>query len=131
MTKEEKELLVKDLSSRIPYGVKVKVNGRPKILRGVVGDEIVVRGRLEDKWIDSYYDIQEWDIKPYLIPMSSMTEDMKSIYLTLRAHAGAFTCVEWLDRNHFDDRTNMDGEHLIQSHLALKAKEGMYNNKKK
>lgn len=131
MTKEEKELIIKDLSSRIPYGVKVKINGKPKILRGVVEDEIVVRGRLEDKWIDSYYDIQEWNIKPYLRPMSSMTEDEKSLYLTLRAHAGPFTCVEWLDKNHFDHRTDMDGEHLIQLHLALNAKEGMYNNKTK
>ena len=90
------------------------------------------------KWADvtlNYYllyQIMEEDaleyVKPYLRPMSSMTEDEKSAYLTLRAHAGAFTCVEWLDKNHFDHRTDMDGEHLIQLHLALEAKEGMYIN---
>jgi len=131
MTQEEKELVIKDLSSRIPYNVKIRIGGRPKILQGVVGDKVVVRMKGDESWEDGYFDIQDWNIKPYLRPMSSMTEDEKSVYLTLRAHAGAFTCVEWLDKNHFDHRTNMDGEHLIQLHLALKAKEGMYNNKTK
>jgi hypothetical protein len=123
MTQEEKELLIKDLSSRLPYNCMVSIAEGG--IDGIKWADLTLNAYL-------FYQIMEEDaweyVKPYLRPMSSMTEDEKSTYLTLRAHAGAFTCVEWLDKNHFDHRTDMDGEHLIQLHLALKAKEGMYNN---
>lgn len=58
--------------------------------------------------------------------MSSMTKEEEYIYLKLRAHALPFAIVEWLDKNHFDHRTNKDGETLIEIGLALEAPEGMY-----
>ena len=123
MTQEEKELLIKDLCSRLPYECMVSIAEGG--IDGIKWADLTLNAYL-------FYQIMEEDaweyVKPYLRPMSSMTEDEKSFYLTLRAHAGAFTCVEWLDKNHFDHRTDMDGEHLIQLHLALEAKEGMYNN---
>ena len=123
MTQEEKELLIKDLSSRLPYNCMVSIAEGG--IDGIKWADLTLNAYL-------FYQIMEEDaweyVKPYLRPMSSMTENEKSVYLTLRAHAGAFTCVEWLDKNHFDHRTDMDGEHLIQLHLALEAKKGMYNN---
>ena len=123
MTQEEKELVIKDLSSRLPYNCMVSIAEGG--IDGIKWADLTLNAYL-------FYQIMEEDaweyVKPYLRPMSSMTENEKSVYLTLRAHAGAFTCVEWLDKNHFDHRTDMDGEHLIQLHLALEAKKGMYNN---
>jgi hypothetical protein len=123
MTQEEKELVIKDLSSRLPYNCMVSIAEGG--IDGIKWADLTLNAYL-------FYQIMEEDaweyVKPYLRPMSSMTENEKSVYLTLRAHAGAFTCVEWLDKNHFDHRTDMDGEHLIQLHLALEAKDGMYNN---
>ena len=123
MTQEEKELLIKDLCSRLPYNCMVSIAEGG--IDGIHWADVTLNYYL-------LYQIMEEDaleyVKPYLRPMSSMTEDEKSTYLTLRAHAGAFTYVEWLDKNHFDHRTDMDGEHLIQLHLALQAKEGMYIN---
>lgn len=123
MTQEEKELLIKDLCSRLPYNCMVSIAEGG--IDGIHWADVTLNYYL-------LYQIMEEDaleyVKPYLRPMSSMTEDEKSAYLTLRAHAGAFTCVEWLDKSHFDHRTDMDGEHLIQLHLALQAKEGMYIN---
>lgn len=133
---EEKDLLLKDLCARLPYGVIISVKDIDNFqfdgILQVIGKnwcrlniiDPIKKAKVKNQTIP----LNHIYIKPYLRPMTSMTEDEKSAYLTLRAHAGAFTCVEWLDKNHFDHRTNMDGEHLIQLHLALEAPEGMYNN---
>ena len=123
MTQEEKELLIKDLCSRLPYECIVSVAEGG--IDGIQWTDATLNSYLLNQIMKE--DACEY-VKPYLRPMSSMTEDEKSTYLALRAHAGAFTCVEWLDKNHFDHRTDMDGEHLIQLHLALEVKKGMYNN---
>ena len=74
MTQENKELLFKDLCARLPYGVK--------FLRESWNfewdQELSVIEVLEDIDKDSYinntkvYSIE--DIKPYLLPLSSMTD---------------------------------------------------------
>lgn len=61
MTQEEKELLLKDLCARLPYGVKV-TNGIHKITLTPCSDTSII--------------INE-HILPYLRPMSSMTEEEK------------------------------------------------------
>ena len=75
MTKEDKDLLLKDLSGRLPYGVKVccyKVdyNKTPLLydnetLVGVVGDNIITE--------NDTFSIER--VRPYLRPMSSMTKE--------------------------------------------------------
>ena len=50
------------------------------------------------------------------------------MYIRLKAHAAPFASVDWLNKNHFDHRTNMEGEHLIEIGLALKAPEDMYKS---
>ena len=71
MTQEDKELLLKDLCARLPYGVK-----------GIVEDGIKVTTPSEwpvEKSIEfsmRYMVIKnEW--RPYLFPMSSMTDEQK------------------------------------------------------
>lgn len=70
MNTQDKELLLKDLSARLPYGNLVTVrrdrNVLPDILLGV---DLEVNKVLTDC---GYYDIS--DISPYLLPLSSMTE---------------------------------------------------------
>ena len=68
MTNNDKELLLKDLCARLPYGVKLKFNyiiTSPAILKGINKDFIecdIAACELED-------------VKPYLFPLSSMTEE--------------------------------------------------------
>ena len=68
MTQEDKNLLLKDLSARLPYGVKVRyksVEGEGDIKLGY-GNIGYVPELGRGWWIEC---------KPYLRPMSSMTED--------------------------------------------------------
>jgi hypothetical protein len=73
-----KELLIKDLCSRLPYGVKISVLSwderemeyidRVDVLYSVNGDGYI-------KSVNEDYDFSLEDIKPYLFPLSSMTEE--------------------------------------------------------
>ena len=79
MTQTEKELLMNDLSCRIPYGVILNVNGLSNLkltsvsLYGEVG---------VDDGSTYLYTISE--VKPYLFPMSSMTDAEKEEYCQLQ-----------------------------------------------
>jgi hypothetical protein len=73
MTQEQKELLLKDLCSRLPYGVKISVNDKIETLQGInILDNVVEYGTFLSS------DIEE--VKPYLLPLSSMTEEQKKEY---------------------------------------------------
>lgn len=84
MTQKDKELLLKDLCARLPYGVK--------FLRESWNfewdEELSVIEVLKDIDKDGYinntkvYTVD--DIKPYLFPMSSMTEVEKEEYCQLQ-----------------------------------------------
>lgn len=68
MTQEDKELLLKDLCGRLPHGVKILVNDRVETVQGInILDNVVEY----DSWLSS--DIEE--VKPYLFPLSNMTEE--------------------------------------------------------
>lgn len=69
MTQEEKELLFKDLCARIPYGTTIKYNvyGKLPISRFCISvHEFMFEG-----------DFELEHCKPYLRPMSSMTDEEK------------------------------------------------------
>lgn len=75
MTQEHKELLLKDLSARLPYGVKGRVSSSDCNNRKC---EFVatINGKLYDRFAvaqESWYD--NVTIKPCLFPLSSMTEE--------------------------------------------------------
>ena len=111
MTQEEKELLLKDLGGRLPYGVKIL-----DIPANVVGKlflisttDTVQYETADDSGIQTLY-----NIKPYLRPMSSMTEEeqrtldsicngveMVSRLSGLKMFDKAFN---WLNKNYFDYR---------------------------
>lgn len=67
MTQENKELLLKDLCARLPYGLCVQ---------NEYGD--VIHVSYTDVHFANYFDsILNGTVKPYLFPLSSMTEEQK------------------------------------------------------
>lgn len=82
MTQKDKELLLKDLSARLPYGVKAvltQTNCRDSVNKVSEKDLYSFRtGRPleEDYGQHDYYRVVVTDIKPYLFPLSSMTDEM-------------------------------------------------------
>lgn len=148
MTEEDKELLFKDLSARLPYGVKIMFS-----YNGFHWDWEQTLEEIR-QCEDGEYSINDWrihGIKPYLRPMSTMTEKEKEELFNLcdfcrsycdtddYSHYGieiisqycvndrlipentvSFQAIDWLYAHHFDIRG------LIEKGLALKAPEGMY-----
>lgn len=118
MKQEEKELLLKDLCARLPYGVKIEGYELPCII-------------LNSDWLHFMYTHQEFALrKPYLRPMSSMTEEEDREYIKVIAKSqdcsfenseSATTMVnDWLLSKGFDVRG------LIFKGLAIEAPEGIY-----
>lgn len=120
MTQEDKELLFRDLCGRLPYGVKIEVtyskdSGSSFRARHCYGGINTL-----DTSILWLFQQSEIYIKPYLIPLSSMTEEQKSFfdskhieiddYLGIIALFSNVDCEEWdevfcwLNKNHFDYR---------------------------
>ena len=134
MTQEEKDLLFKELSSRLAYRVKFPIYWWNEDTQ--TDEEIIAT--LYSINTDGYCEIFDHDgtvyidnIKPYLRPMNSMTEEeQKEYHKTFRVEADThgFTYIEsfesfdWLTAHHFDFRD------LISKGLALEASQGMYNN---
>lgn len=84
MTQEEKQLLLKDLCVRLPYGVKAKVLNEDILrydysseeggfINGIenINDGLFVIKCRKDGYVLSYD-----EFKPYLFPLSSITEEM-------------------------------------------------------
>ena len=132
MTQEEKELLIKDLCSRLPYECIISIAEGG--IDGIQWADVTLNSYL-------FHQIMEEDaweyVKSYLRPMSSMTEEEWQEYndlyyqvLIQRSNGNAYRDtkmvealhIDWLNKNMFDYRG------LIPKGLALEAKEGMYNN---
>ena len=132
MTQEEKQLVLQDLSARLPYGVICQYNcvipcGRITLEK--TNERDVLKGIIPmyDGHIGFMVGIDkinalEGDIKPYLRPMSSMTEEEydELCELAKSKFIGDSKEIDWLNAHHFDYRG------LIPKGLALEAQEGMY-----
>lgn len=132
MTQEDRELLLKDIYARLPYGIFVK--------EGDVDDRVI--------YTHDYHPHIE-TCKPYFRPMSSMTEEEFQELHSICPHStfnktnvsdwivgidgseyGRISrineiskLIDWIDKNMFDYRG------LIEKGLALEAPEGMYETK--
>lgn len=112
MTQEDKQLLIKDLCARLPYGFTV---------HRYSDNRDITFGKNELDEFSHFLEYSEGEeFKPYLRPMSSMTEDELETYDTLSFESFPTKLVDWLNENHLDYRG------LIPIGLALEAPEGMY-----
>ena len=96
MTQEDKDLLLKDLCMRLPYGVKVEAKGLLKTIandyedRNIINAHVLTGLNLREYFktysINSIEKVPLFNrkgicnIKPYLFPLSSMTEEQKKEY---------------------------------------------------
>lgn len=122
MTQEEKQLLLKDLCARLPYGVICYTEEGDGYLcsinQTIFGTEygINISPLKRDYFNDSETDEQA--VKPYLRPMSSVTEkERRQLYYAMDSYVDY---IAWLNEYHFDYHE------LIEKGLALEAPEGMY-----
>ena len=130
MDKMKKELLIKDLCARLPYGVKVQCEDylftfdKNHMGIGMLYEDFN-RNPLESPKIilsGCYYGE---NIKPYLFPISSMTEEQKEEYCSLQQkviynnkgliNSDVMEYVNWCYKNHIDINN------LIPMGLALDA----------
>lgn len=126
MTKENKDLLIKDLCGRVPYGLKYNYGDND-------GCDYTM-DRISQIAVDDAFPIE--DIKPYLRPMSSMTEEEKKEYRNVceldtkilekcpmngeEPFPALYNSQDWLNAHHFDYRG------LIEKGLAVAAPDWMY-----
>lgn len=124
MTKEERDLLfLKDLCARLPYDVRVAYNGdldaKWYSIESIDStDNEAYISTLGPHYTSKYVNLRY--IKPYLRPMSSMTEREKKEYKLICAslmldmgNDAAVILVDWLNKHHFDYRG------LIEKKLAI------------
>ena len=119
MTQEDKDLLLKDISARLPYGVKVKLGDNPNIFDLEYRIKFAVMYGDSDK-LEDILDIT--NIKPYLFPLSSMTVGQGQEFAATLKYLPAeeidfwtLNTFDWCNKNHFDYRN------LIGKGLAIDA----------
>ena len=76
MTQEEKELVLKDICTRLPYGVRVEISWEYSKTDVYTSSEYYEFPNI-DSLLNIFWDEKCISIKPYLRPMSSMTEEEK------------------------------------------------------
>lgn len=151
MTPEEKQLLLKDLCARLPYNVHCCVytmNGKVREEDDILYEVRTLGENVQTlKLLNEHPDecLMIYQVKPYLRPMSSMTDEEREEWADLfnleldklneiddenkaeelapyyfgKSHQ---VSIDWLNKNMFDYRG------LIPMGLALEAKEGMYES---
>lgn len=139
MTQEEKQLLLIDLCSRLPY----KVMGHATWTYLETDREVKYAEKDRPIEVNDLYAI--WDFKPYLRPLCSMTSEEKEELKTLKFiysdghitnesiefdeehnilvdEVHCSSVIDWLNAHHFDYRN------LIKMGLALDAPQKMYEH---
>lgn len=114
MTQKDKELLLGDLCSRLPYFTKVQIKNEIVVLDSICDDD----GYRFNFIGDDKEGVTIEQVKPYLFPISSMTEEQKIEYDKMSELDIDYTITQikndsliwtsglnrfnWLLKNHFD-----------------------------
>jgi hypothetical protein len=114
MTQKDKELLLGDLCSRLPYFTKVQIKNEIVVLDSICDDD----GYRFNFIGDDKEGVTIEQIKPYLFPISGMTEEQKVEYDKMSELDIDYTITQikndsliwtsglnrfnWLLKNHFD-----------------------------
>ena len=106
------DLLMKDLCGRLHYGTMISINGDNQYLDSIIYDDGYYVNFVGDN--KEGYSLYYNDIKPYLFPLLSMTEEQRKEYNSLRSigvdecgdiiYFDTFESVDWCNKNHFDYR---------------------------
>ena len=136
MTQEDKILLLRDLCGRLLYGVKAYIKNWSKLDRkyyeGIYTVESIdpslntIVADSERSSVEVIVGDDDYEIKPYLRPMSNMTEEELEEYKKIRmidwvdgdingTFINAGSIVDWLNAHHFDF------SNLIEKGLAIDA----------
>ena len=125
MAQEDKELLIKDLCARLPYDVIVDYAHNAFDVRNGYymkhESKCILSCYLLDVFISPRQNEEGEYIKPYLFPLSNMTDEQKQEYqyITERwMYDSSYSIgdsIDWLNKNHFDYRG------LIEKGLAIDA----------
>lgn len=136
MEQNLKELLLKDLCARLPYGVMVLEDIDKTFDGGCVSRLTTITEIKGEKMFltkNSLTPVTIEEIRPYLRPMSSMTEEEYEEYTELRQNISDklkdWKCadlIDWLNKKMFAYRT-INGKDMFKLGIALRAPEGMYN----
>jgi hypothetical protein len=115
MTQEEKDLLLDDLCARLSHGVKIQVNDRIETLESIdILDKVV--------GYDSFLSSDLEEVKPYLFPLSSMTEEQSKVYHELIGGMfGTSVLINFEFLTYFFNANHLDYRGLIPMGLALDA----------
>ena len=124
MTKEEKQLLIKDLCARLPYKVK-GVYARTDIKNLSICE---ITTHLYGEMEESLNGKEKYEFIPYLRPLSSMTKEEKDEIVKLHVDKRCVYALELCDADCVDfyNAHHIDYRGLIEKGLALEAPEGMY-----
>jgi hypothetical protein len=131
---ENNEILLKELGSRLSHDVKLsyKYKNNIHILSGMTRAGMVV---INDAVTDEITTTDIENVKPYLFPLSSMTEEQYEKFIIISGwdvdiediRRGKFSCIgyvgldiiydaiDWFNKNHFDYRG------LIEKGLVIDA----------
>ena len=124
MTKEDKDLLLKDLCARLPYGVKFMCNKNIYTTKGL---DLIVTDEGDWEYAVTAKDTAPIEIdfiKPYLFPLSSMTEEQEKEIQEITGNPD-YACIIrktdglelWLDSTDTDPTIWLDAIFEVQDYL--------------
>jgi hypothetical protein len=135
MDKEIKDLLLRDLCGRLPYGVigQCEIDASydtsfdtifqthkfDSVVYGLKEDLLFVTPLIEDKGEQEFANeevadgIDILDFKPYLFPLSNLNKEQKKYIRDNYTFGATYELFDWFDKNHFDYRG------LIEKGLAI------------
>lgn len=116
MEQKDKELLLKDLCARLPYKIKGEriwidpVTESSK--NGIYTFSLFDIGALTKGYSNcgkfGYLKIENYSFKPYLFPLSNMTEEQRKEYYAMVKYNITSNdnakLMDWLNKHHFDYR---------------------------
>ena len=115
MKQEDKDLLLKDLCARLPYKVYAQISDECVGYISAI-ESIDIDGFVKD-FEGAQIEIE--NIKPYLFPLSSMTEEQRKEYYAMVKYNITSNdnakLMDWLNKYHFDYRG------LIEKGVAIDA----------
>ena len=132
MTQEDKDLLLKDLCARLPYGVKCRISDDNEFPQNkTIDEELTLSGYKAFVDTMNCSAVSPFFVKPYLRPISSMTEEEAEEYNGLLYGVCDFTQdssspMPVIKLTTFFYSHHLDCCGLIEKGLALEAPEDMY-----